>query len=141
MASIIQISEAASLALHSMVMLAASPGRSLTVKEITARTLVSEAHLSKVMQRLAKAGLVKSTRGPKGGFVLGDAGLSTSLLAIFESIEGPVADSGCLLTSRECPFRECLFDGLLGRMTAEFKEYMRTKKLEDLVSCQKGGHD
>ena len=55
MASIIQISEAASLALHSMVMLAASPERSLTVKEITARTGVSEAHLSKVMQRLAKA--------------------------------------------------------------------------------------
>ena len=92
MASIIQISEAASLALHSMVLLAASPERSLTVKEITGRTLVSEAHLSKVMQRLAKAGLVKSTRGPKGGFVLGDSGLSISLLSIFEAIEGPVAD-------------------------------------------------
>ena len=139
MASIIQISEAASLALHSMALLAASPDRPLTVKDITSRTGVSEAHLSKVMQRLAKAGLVKSTRGPKGGFVLGDAGLSTSLLAIFESIEGPVADSGCLLPGRECPLRECLFDGLLGRMTAEFKEYMRTKKLADLVSCQKGG--
>lgn len=136
MASIIQISEAASLALHSMALLAASPERPLTVKDITARTGVSEAHLSKVMQRLAKAGLVKSTRGPKGGFVLGDAGLSTSLLAIFEAIEGPVADSGCLLSSRECPFRECLFDGLLGRMTAEFKEYMRAKTLSELGSCK-----
>ena len=136
MASIIQISEAASLALHSMVMLAASPGRSLTVKEITARTLVSEAHLSKVMQRLAKAGLVKSTRGPKGGFVLGDTGLSTSLLSIFEAIEGPVADAGCLLPTTECTFRDCLFGGLLGRMTAEFKEYMKTKTLRDLVPCK-----
>ena len=59
MASIVQISEAASLALHSMALLAASPDRPLTVKDITARTGVSEAHLSKVMQRLAKAGLVK----------------------------------------------------------------------------------
>jgi len=134
MASIIQISEAASLALHSMVLLAASPGKSVTVKEITARTGVSEAHLSKVMQRLAKAGLVKSTRGPKGGFLLGDSGLSTSLLAIFESIEGPVASGGCLLPTKECLFRECLFGGLLGRMTAEFKEYMKNKTLEDMVS-------
>ena len=137
MASIIQISEAASLALHSMVMLAASPERSLTVKEITARTGVSEAHLSKVMQRLAKAGLVKSTRGPKGGFLLGDTGLSTALLAIFEAIEGPVATGGCLLPNKECPFRECLFGGLLGRMTIEFKEYMKNKTLGDMISCQK----
>jgi len=134
MASIIQISEAASLALHSMVLLAASPGKSVTVKEITARTGVSEAHLSKVMQRLAKAGLVTSTRGPKGGFLLGESGLSTSLLAIFESIEGPVASGGCLLNAKECLFRECLFGGLLGRMTAEFKEYMKNKTLEDMVS-------
>ena len=136
MASIIQISEAASLALHSMVMLAASPDRSLTVKEITSRTGVSESHLSKVMQRLAKAGLVKSTRGPKGGFILGDSGLSTSLLAIFESIEGPMNDTECLLNISTCPFRECLFGGLLSRMTAEFKEYMKTKSLGDMIPCK-----
>jgi Rrf2 family protein len=136
MASIIQISEAASLALHSMVMLGSTPERSLTVKEMTARTGVSEAHLSKVMQRLAKAGLVKSTRGPKGGFVLGDNGLSTSLLAIFETIEGPIRNGGCLLPTQECPFRECLFGGLLGRMTAEFKEYMKNKTLGDMVPCK-----
>ena len=136
MASIIQISEAASLALHSMVLLAASPEKSLTVKEITARTGVSEAHISKVMQRLAKAGLVKSTRGPKGGFLVGDSGLSTSLLAIFEAIEGPVASSACLLPTKECPFRDCLFGGLLGRMTTEFKEYMKNKTLGDMVFCK-----
>jgi len=137
MSSIIQISEAASLALHSMVILAASPDESLTVREITARTGVSEAHLSKVMQRLAKAGLVKSTRGPKGGFVVDDSALSTPLIVIFEAIEGPVSNTTCLLPSIECPFHECLFGGLLGRMTAEFKEYMRTKTLGDMVSCKK----
>ena len=136
MASIIQVSEAASLALHSMIMLAASPDRPLTVKEITARSNASEAHLSKVMQRLAKAGLVKSTRGPKGGFILGDDGLSIRLLDIFESIEGPMNDAGCLLNVKSCPFRECLFGGLLNRMTAEFKDYMKTKTLGDMVPCK-----
>lgn len=132
MASIIQISDAASLALHSLALLAINSGRSLTVKDITAKTQVSEAHLAKVMQRLAKAGLVKSTRGPKGGFVLGQAGLSTSLLSIFEAIEGPITDALCLLPVQECPFRQCLFGGLLDRMNVEFKEYMKTKTLGDL---------
>jgi Rrf2 family iron-sulfur cluster assembly transcriptional regulator len=136
MASIIQISEAASLALHSLALLAVSPGHPLTVKDITAQTQVSEAHLSKVMQRLAKAGLVKSTRGPKGGFVLGEPGLSTSLLAIFEAIEGPVANAACLIPAKACPFRQCLFGGLLDRMTVEFKEYMKTKTLGDLEPCK-----
>ena len=136
MAQIIQISEAASLALHSMVLLAASPDRSLTVKEITARIGVSEAHLSKVMQRLAKAGLVKSTRGPRGGFILGDGGLAISLLSIFESIEGPMHDAQCILDLDSCPFRDCLFGGLLSRMTSEFKEYMKTKTLGDMVPCK-----
>lgn len=132
MASIIQISEAASLALHSMALLAGSPDRPLTVKEITARTGVSEAHLSKVMQRLARAGLVVSSRGPRGGFLIGAGGLSTSLLAIFEAIEGPMSEPGCLLDTTACPWRDCLFGGLLNRMTAEFKEYMQTKTLADL---------
>lgn len=136
MASIIQISEAASLALHSMALLAATPGRSLTVKDITAQTQVSEAHLSKVMQRLSKAGLVKSTRGPKGGFVLAEEDLNISLLEIFEAIEGPVVDAGCLIPARSCPFRNCLFDGLLDRMTREFKEYLKNKTLGDLGPCK-----
>jgi len=41
---------------------------------MTARTGVSEAHLSKVMQRLAKAGLVKSTPWPQGRFFVGRHG-------------------------------------------------------------------
>lgn len=136
MASVIQISEAASLALHSMVLLAASPDQPLTVKEITARTGVSEAHLSKVMQRLAKAGLVKSTRGPKGGFLIGDPGSSMTLLQIFQAIEGPLEMGKCLLDAPVCPFRECLFGGLLSRMTVEFREYMNAKTLGDMVPCK-----
>jgi Rrf2 family protein len=136
MSSVIQISEAASLALHSMVLLAASPDKSLTVKEMTTKANVSEAHLSKVMQRLSKAGLVKSTRGPRGGFLMGDKGLEISLLEIFQAIEGPIETGGCLLDMKTCPFRECLFGGILARMTREFKEYMHQKTLRDMVPCK-----
>ena len=136
MASVVQISEAASLALHNMVLLASSPGRSLTVKEMAKQSNVSEAHLSKVMQRLAKEGLVKSTRGPRGGFILGDKNLDISLLEIFQSIEGPIEPGSCLLDIEICPFKDCLFDGIINRMTLEFKEYLKKKTLRDMVSCK-----
>ena len=40
----------------------------------------------------------------------------------------------------ECELDELcasLFGGLLGRMTTEFKEYMKNKTLGDMISCQK----
>ncbi|MCK4620269.1 MAG: Rrf2 family transcriptional regulator, partial [Desulfobacterales bacterium] len=67
MSNIIKISEAASMAIHAMVFLASESGRIVPSREIATTLRSSEAHLSKVMQRLAKAGLVSSTRGPKGG--------------------------------------------------------------------------
>ena len=62
----IKISEASSLAIHAMVFLAAKPGEKLSTSYIASEIKVSEAHLSKVLQRLNKVGLVVSSRGPSG---------------------------------------------------------------------------
>ncbi|MCF8044104.1 MAG: Rrf2 family transcriptional regulator, partial [Desulfarculaceae bacterium] len=70
MQQLLKISEAASLALHTMGLLASRPGEQVPTRELAARLKVSEAHLAKVMQRLGRAGLVRSQRGPKGGFAL-----------------------------------------------------------------------
>jgi Rrf2 family protein len=131
---VIQISEAASLGMHSMTLLAASIEQALTVKQMAQTTGASEAHLSKVMQRLTKAGLVHSSRGPKGGFILNAKGLEISLLEIFEALDGPLTTSGCLLRIHSCPFSNCLFGGLVEKMTDEFKKYLASKTLGDLAN-------
>lgn len=133
MAQVIQISEASSLGMHSMILLAGPVEETLTVKQMAQTTGASEAHLSKVMQRLTKAGLVFSSRGPKGGFVLNEKGSSITLLEVFEAIDGPLNSNGCLLRIRDCPFCGCLFGGLVERMTLEFKEYLASKTLGDLA--------
>ena len=71
MSSVLKISDAATLALHTAVLLADRTEGPLTTKEIALTFGISEAHLAKVLQRLAKAGIVHSGRGPKGGFLLG----------------------------------------------------------------------
>jgi len=70
MNSVLRISEAASLAMHAMMALAAQPEHRRSAQDLARQLDVSLAHLAKVLQRLAKAGYVASTRGPKGGFTL-----------------------------------------------------------------------
>ena len=70
MANVLRISEAATLALHTLALLASRPGVILSTHKIAKRLEASEAHLAKVLQRLARMGLVRSIRGARGGFVL-----------------------------------------------------------------------
>ncbi len=81
MATTLRISEAATLALHATALIGSSPTR-LSAHEMAERLNVSEAHLAKVLQRLAHAGLVRSVRGPHGGFMLARAGSEITLLEV-----------------------------------------------------------
>jgi Rrf2 family protein len=51
---------------------------------------VSPLFLAKVFQALAKAGVVKSHRGVKGGFSLGRAASQITIKEVIEAIEGPI---------------------------------------------------
>lgn len=132
MSSVLKISEAAVLALHSMAYLATNPGKLSSTKEIATNLQISEAHLSKVLQRLSKAGLVKSVRGPKGGFVLSRAGDEISLLEVYESIDGQLVPSKCLFGDPFYNADECILGGLLGAIDEQVREYMSKTKLNTL---------
>ena len=65
------ISQTAEYALRAVVCLARSaPERRWTVRDIHEQTDVPEGYLSKVMQLLARAKIVRSQRGRTGGFRL-----------------------------------------------------------------------
>ena len=89
MASFIGISEAASLAIHSMALIAVSEER-LNAGQIAKTTGASRNHLAKVLQRLVKYGFLDSNRGPKGGFVLKRDASKINLLQIYQLIEGEI---------------------------------------------------
>jgi len=133
----LRISEAASLAFHTMAYLARNPARVATTREIAKEVRGSEAHLSKVLQRLVKAGLVRSARGPKGGFSLGKARNDIRLLDIYETIEGPFQPKNCLLDFSVCGDGPCILGGMVEMVNREFKEYLAGTLLSDLIqSCQ-----
>ncbi|MFC1537437.1 RrF2 family transcriptional regulator [Gemmatimonadota bacterium] len=129
----IKISEAASLALHTMVFLSSEKGKLVSAREIAGELNVSEAHLAKVLQRLARSGLLNSVRGPKGGFALSDQYNELTLLEIYESIEGPLDKTNCFRSTRACNGEHCIFGGLLGDINKQVRRYLEATRLPDLT--------
>ncbi len=132
MSRIINISEAASIAIHSMVAIAKSKVK-INANELAIASNFSRNHLSKVMHQLTKSGFLISDRGPKGGFVLGRDADEITLLEIFELVEGIIEDINCMGNCAICPFKDCIFGGLTSKLTREFKEYLSKTKLSDLI--------
>jgi Rrf2 family protein len=61
------------------------------------------------MASLKKAGLVKSTRGAQGGYVLALDAQNISVGEIFRALEGPLALTSCLGddTTKSCAMQDC----------------------------------
>ena len=131
MSGILHFSEAASLAVHGVLLLAAPGAEQRTVHSLAASVGASEAHMAKVVQRLGKAGILVSTRGPRGGVSLARPAGEISLLAVYEAVEGPLDRGGCVLGRSACPFGACLFGGLLERVSGEVRDFLASTTLED----------
>jgi len=134
MAGILNISNAASLALHGMAVLAVQDHKTVSACQMASELNVSEAHLAKVLGRLAKAHLVRSVRGPKGGFTLGRRADEICLLEIYQAVEGPLADGNCLFGTPLCGGGDCIFGSMLTRVHKLVSGHLANTKLSKLAN-------
>lgn len=136
MSNILKISEAASIALHAMLILAKNGERLTSVKDIAGKLGVSENHLSKVLQRLAKAGLVESIKGSKGGFKLAKKPEIINFLDIYEAIDGKFQPSACLLNRPSC-LHTCIMGDLMTSINKQVEEYFSKTNLLEFILLNK----
>jgi Rrf2 family protein len=131
---ILNISEAANLALHAMSYLADNkdpgPVAAATVTEVFG---ISKDHLNKVFQRLKKAGLVNSVRGPKGGYSLARDTKDITLLEIYETMDGPLSRGFCLMKLPACSRGKCIFGTLISDVHNQVHSHFATTTLADLI--------
>ncbi|MCP4656916.1 MAG: Rrf2 family transcriptional regulator [bacterium] len=137
----LKISEAASLALHAMGLIAALPGGKASARVIASRLGVSEAHLSKVLQRLAKAGFLRSVRGPKGGFSLPRSAEEITLLEVYEAIEGPIEAHHCLFDRPLCEGAECGLGTVIGNANEQLRLQLAETRLSDVGQLFRPGRE
>lgn len=93
-----QLTRAADYGVRVMMHLAnGSPGTRSSLTDLAGAAEVSPAFLSKVLQRLVRAGLVASRRGKRGGFELLERGRGASLMDVLAALDGVPALNVCLL--------------------------------------------
>ncbi len=132
MKHLLNISEAASLAMHAMMIMTRQKQDTKSVKEMAEFLDVSENHLSKVLQRLNKAGMVESVRGPRGGYKLAADPETTTLLEIYEVVEGTLGEAKCLLGHPVCQGDNCILGGLVESVNEKVKSYLASTVLAGL---------
>lgn len=81
------ISQTAEYALRAIVYLAMNSGNAFTTQQIAQTTKVPAAYLSKILQSLVRAQLVRSQRGLGGGFVLTKLPEEINILEVLDAVD------------------------------------------------------
>ena len=134
MASLVRISEAASLALHTMAVLAHehTPHQSGPTGD-----QVHGASSHKPATRMAlvvKGGMDQSAVGPGGGGQVARSADDGRLREIYEAAEGPMERGTCLLSEPVCDGKDCVLGELVVSVHNEIRSYLERTTLTTLTN-------
>ncbi len=89
----------------------------VTLHEIAEKLMIPRAFLSKILQQLAKKGVVRSLKGPSGGFVLAVDPAEVTLLEVLTEIDGPTRVFECFATESDCNlYGDCMIRDVFGEV-------------------------
>jgi Rrf2 family iron-sulfur cluster assembly transcriptional regulator len=117
--------------------------RAVSLAEIANRQQISLSYLEQLFARLRRAGLVKSVRGPGGGYRLaadcGETWVADIVLAVDEPIRATRCASqgsprGCMLAGERCITHDLWED--LGK---EIHRYLASVSLKDVIARRAHG--
>ena len=116
--------------------------KAISLADIAARQDITVAYLEQIFCKLKNAGVVKSIRGPGGGYVLAKDAADTSISEIISAVEEQIKmvrcgthgaaegkKAGCMGEKGKCATHD-LWDGL-GR---QIENYLNAVTLEDVIS-------
>lgn len=110
-------------------------GKKLGIKDICKEIDAPEFFTAKILQSLAKQGIISSTKGPNGGFYVEKAQESLTLMDLVIAIDGDQLFIGCGLGLRQCSEETpCPIHSDFKVIREGLSEMLRNKKLVDLAS-------
>ncbi|MFA5122501.1 Rrf2 family transcriptional regulator [Zavarzinia sp.] len=126
-------------AVMAMVDLAAHSegGKPVTLADIAERQEISLSYLEQLFGKLRRGELVKSVRGPGGGYVLGRGATETRIADIVLAVDEPIKATRCQLgTSNGCRGNRsrCATHDLWEELSHQIHLYLSSVSLADVVA-------
>lgn len=124
-------------ALRTLMYLATTEARA-TVQEVAERYGISQHHIAKVVNQLARLGYVRSIRGLGGGIELACRPETLQLGALIEQLEGNLHLLDCVATENVCVIQPiCKLKGVLAEAERVQRDYLNTVTLADVVPTRR----
>lgn len=123
-------------ALRALIHLAMVGGpHPVLVRDIAAAENVPKQFLSKILHTLRTRGLVESTKGPGGGFLLTRDRKTIRVSEVIEALDGPTQfDRSCILGLEECSDNApCALHDAWKQFREEYVKKLTSLTLDDLV--------
>src|SRR5215475_11185185 len=109
-------------------------GSAVSAKRIAEEFGIPPELLAKILQRLAKKGLITSQNGPKGGYVLAGRPTEITVGQVLRALEGPIRIVECLEGESDCPqMARCNLRRPVQKIQAAISQMMDTMSLAELV--------
>ncbi len=126
-------------AVRAMIELAQNEtSKPLQLKIIAERQDISVKYLEQLMAVLRSAGLIRSVRGSKGGYVLSKAANQVRLSDILHCLEGSVTTVECVEDSQSCVrAAECAARQVWVKVQRAIEEVLQSITLQDVVNMTK----
>jgi len=121
--------------LRSAVSLARNYPQKKTIKEISREEKISVKYLERIVGDLRRGGIVKSTKGKNGGYVLAESPEKIRVGKVIECAEGPIAVK-CYGTKCKM-IGKCPSSFVWVKLGAQIKKTLYGIRLSDLIASEK----
>jgi len=130
-----RLSTKAQYAVQAMVSIALhGDGTPVSLKDIAGRENLSLTFLEQIFVKLRRGGLVESTRGPGGGYVLGRTPGAIRVDEIIDSVEETLVPVSCMNEAGECGCTDqCVTHGVWQGLASRIREFLSSITLDDLA--------
>ena len=112
--------------------------RPVFIKDIAQRQQISLRYLEHLMGPLIAGGIVRSTRGPRGGVSLARPPEKIRLDEVIRLLEGAIALVQCINNPETCDrFDSCVTRDVWAELGESMNQVLKSTTLQDLVERQK----
>ena len=109
--------------------------------EVGEKTNIPKPFLAKILQKLSRAKLIVSAKGPNGGFYLTQKELNNSLLDIIECIDGLDSFKSCFIGLPRCSDENpCAIHHIAAPWRDELVAELKIKTIEQMAEDAKSGN-